>query len=85
MEDLDVKLRDELDLMFRETRAKMNSGDKDDAARLAEIAWQQFPEPKFGWDVSKSFTHALTEIYKDAGRYEDALKLMNKLFVSGYC
>lgn len=83
MEDLDVNLRNELDLLFRNARTKVNVGESGEGIHLAESAWKQLPEPKFGWDVSKSYTHALALIYRDTGKYAEALALMNQLFGSG--
>jgi len=83
MQDLDEKLRNELDLLFRMARQKFSSGDGNGAIMLAETAWSKLPEPKFGWDVSKSYTHALAKLYRDAKLYELAINLMNSLFASG--
>jgi hypothetical protein len=41
------------------------------------------PEPKFGWDVSESFTHALAKRYSDTKHFQNALVLMHDLFASG--
>lgn len=41
------------------------------------------PKPKFGWDVSKSFTHALAKTYRDTGNFQNAIALMDELFASG--
>lgn len=83
MEDLNTTVRDEIDALFIQSKGKLKSGDKDGAVRDAEAAWKKLPEPKFGWDVSKSFTHALAKTYRDAGDFHSALALMNELFASG--
>jgi tetratricopeptide (TPR) repeat protein len=82
MEDLDPGIRDEIDKLFIRSKAKLDAGDKPGAIQDAELAWQNFPEPKFGWDVSKSFTHALAETYRDTEQFENALNLMQRLFAS---
>jgi tetratricopeptide (TPR) repeat protein len=83
VEDLNTTVRDEIDALFIQSKGKLKSGDKDGAVRDAEAAWKKLPEPKFGWDVSKSFTHALAKTYRDAGDFHSALALMNELFASG--
>ena len=83
MEDLNTAIRDEIDALFIQSKGKLKSGDKDGAVRNAEAAWKKLPEPRFGWDVSKSFTHALAKTYRDAGDFHGAIALMNELFASG--
>ncbi len=83
MRDLPVNLREKLDLIFRDARLRFESGQQDDGVALAELAWKELPEPKFEWDVSKSYVHALALIYRDARKHTDALALMAELFRSG--
>lgn len=83
MKDLDVSTRDKLDATFREARSQLESGKKDQAVSLARQAWEQLPSPKFDWDVSKSYAHAIAVIYRDTGHYDLALAVMNDLFSSG--
>jgi tetratricopeptide (TPR) repeat protein len=83
VEDLNTTVRDEIDALFIQSKGKLKSGDKDGAVRDAEAAWKKLPEPKFGWDVSKSFTHALAKTYRDARDFHGAIALMNELFASG--
>lgn len=83
MEDLEASLRDEIDLMFIKSKSLLEAGDKIEAIRIAESAWRKLPDPKFSWDVSKSFAHALAETFRDAGVHDKALSVMNELFTSG--
>ena len=83
MEDLQVALRDKLDLMYREARSRLAIGKLDEGILLAETGWKELPEPKFGWDVSKSYAHALALVYRDTNRYHEALSIMSELFKSG--
>ncbi|KVV34744.1 hypothetical protein WK81_29835 [Burkholderia ubonensis] len=83
MEDLDTSVRDQIDALFIQAKSKLESGDKAGAIQDAEAAWKTLPEPKFGWDVSKSFTHALAKIYRNTGHFQNAVALMNELFASG--
>lgn len=48
-----------------------------------EAAWTRLTEPKFDWDVSQSYAHALALMYRDARRYPEGIALMNALFASG--
>lgn len=81
-EDLDVKLRDDIDATYKEAKAKLASGDKDTAVVLATKAWGKLPDPKFNWDVSQSFVHTLAGILRDAGRFTEAIRVMEELFAS---
>jgi tetratricopeptide (TPR) repeat protein len=83
MQDLDVPLRDKLDGVFKEARSKLDASDPDGAVKLAELAWQTLPQPKFDWDVSKSYVQALAAIYRDSGQFQKAISLLNDLFASG--
>lgn len=83
MEDLDIAVRNAIDALFIQAKGKLGWGDKSGAIQDAEAAWRTLPEPKFGWDVSKSFTHALAKIYRDTGNFQNAIALMNELFASG--
>jgi hypothetical protein len=83
MEDLDSAVRDKIDAMFIEAKKKLNAGDASGAVQGAETAWKTLPEPKFGWDVSKSYTHALAKTYRDTEHFSNAISLMNELFSSG--
>lgn len=83
MQDLDPNLRDQIDLAFRSARQLLDEGRTDLAIGTASAAWGRLPEPKFGWDVSKSYTHALAGLYRDAKRFREAVALMEALFASG--
>ena len=83
MEDLNTAIRDEIDTLFIQSKGKLKSGDRSGAVQDAEAAWKTLPEPKFGWDVSKSFTHALAKTYRDTGNFKNAIVLMKELFASG--
>ena len=83
MEDLNTSVRDQIDALFIQAKSKLELDDKSGAIEDAEVAWKTLPEPKFGWDVSKSFTHALAKIYRDTGNFQSAIALMNDLFASG--
>jgi len=83
VEDLNTTVRDEINTLFIQAKGRLESGDKSGAIQDAEAAWKMLPEPKFGWDVSKSFTHALAKIYRDTGSFQNAITLMNELFASG--
>lgn len=76
-------MRDEIDLAFRSAKQRLREGDIDVAVKLGEEAWSRLPEPKFDWDVSKSYTHSLATLYRDANRFGDAIALMEALFASG--
>ncbi|HVE86686.1 MAG TPA: hypothetical protein VND93_27700 [Myxococcales bacterium] len=81
--NLDVPLRNEIDAMFREARARIDAGKKDEAVPLARQAWDKLPEPKYDWDVTQSYTIALAAILRDAGLYQEALRVMEDDFASG--
>lgn len=83
MKDLNESVRDEIDVILRHAQKALTTGDKQSAAKLAAEAWSKLPDPKFGWDVSKSFAHAVAELYRDTGNFSAALKVMNNLFLSG--
>jgi len=80
---LDVPLRDAIDALFMQAKQRIQGGDAAEGLRFAEAAWAQLPPPKFGWDVSKSFTHSLARCYRQTGHFERAIELMNELFDSG--
>lgn len=81
--DLPVPLRNEIDALFKDARAKINAGQKDEAVALARQAWGKFPEPKFTWDVTQSYAIAFSAILRDAGLYQEALRVMEDDFASG--
>lgn len=81
--DLDVPLRDEIDALFRDARAKLEAGKKDEAVAQAQAAWGKLPAPKYDWDVSSSYVLALAGILRDARLFPEALKVMDELFASG--
>lgn len=83
MKDLNPAIRDEIDKLFIRSKGKLDSGDTTGAIQDAEMAWNILPEPKFDWDVSQSFTHALAETYRDTGDFQNSLNLMQKFFASG--
>jgi len=83
MQDLNIEVRDMIDGLFIESAHAMKNGDIELAVKLAEQAWYKFPEPKFDWDVSKSFTHALAQTYRNAKLHDKAISLMQALFDSG--
>ena len=83
MQDLDISLRSQIDASFREARNQVNQSDLEAGVALAESAWGYLPQPKFEWDVSKSYVHALAGIYRDAGHFSEAVRLMDQLFASG--
>ncbi|MBR0565975.1 hypothetical protein J5J83_07590 [Azoarcus sp. L1K30] len=83
MHDLDIAIRDKIDAAFRNARQKFNDGDIPSALAIATEAWHSLPEPKFGWDVSKSYTHAYASLHRDAGVFDEAIKVMKALFASG--
>lgn len=83
MQDLDPTLRDAIDLTFRQARKQLQDGDIAVAVNTAETAWDRLPEPKFNWDVSKSYAIALAAIYRDAKQYDRGLALLQDLFSSG--
>lgn len=82
MKDLDPVVRDAIDAQLIRSYEKLQSGDFSGAVQDAEAAWAAVPEPKFDWDVSMSFAHALAETYRDAGLYPRALGMMEALFAS---
>jgi tetratricopeptide (TPR) repeat protein len=83
VKSLDVPLRDQIDALFRDARARMNEGKKDESVALARKAWDLFPEPRFGWDVTQSYTIAMAAILRDAGLLQEALQLIEADFASG--
>ncbi|PTT81213.1 hypothetical protein DBR42_18335 [Pelomonas sp. HMWF004] len=83
MPPLDVSLRDEIDALYKQAKQQIQSGDTAGGIKTAEAAWEKLPAPKFGWDVSKSFTHSLARFYRDTGDHPRAIQLMNELFNSG--
>jgi tetratricopeptide (TPR) repeat protein len=83
MQDLDIEVRDRIDELFIASYQALKNDDVELSLKLAEQAWFKLPQPKFEWDVSWSFTHALAETYRDAKLYDKALAIMQALFDSG--
>lgn len=83
MEQLDVSIRDEIDALLKQAKEQISSGDRAQGIKTAEAAWEKVPEPKFDWDVSKSFAHSLAKFYRNTGNFDGAIKLMTALFDSG--
>jgi hypothetical protein len=83
MQDLDVSTRNRIDSLFQEARTKVNNAESMVGVKIAESAWNSLPEPKFEWDVSKSFAHALAGIYRDTGDFSKGISLMDAMFASG--
>lgn len=83
MQDLNEDIRDVIDELFIKSAQAQDAGDMVLAVQLAEQAWKQLPEPKFEWDVSKSFAHSVAETYRDAKLFDKALAVMQTLFDSG--
>lgn len=83
MDKLSKDKRDEIDAILCQAQETLNTGDKEYSAKLANQAWGLLPDPKFEWDVSKSFAHAVAELYRDSGKFSAALNIMNDLFSSG--
>ena len=83
MQDLEPSLRTEIDSAFRSAKQRLRDGDVAAAVKSGEEAWARLPEPRFGWDVSQSYVHALALMYRDARRFADGVALMNALFASG--
>lgn len=81
--NLEVPLRDEIDSLYKQAQTKLDNSDKDEAVKLAYEAWSKLPAPKYEWDVSKSFTHALAKILRDSGKLDEAVRVMEDLFASG--
>jgi len=83
MNQLPAPLLEQLNAQFRDARAKVESGDREGGIKTAEGAWERLPEPKFDWDATKIYVHSLAKLYRDCGKYDQALALMNDLFASG--
>ena len=83
MYDLDITIRNQIDTTFRDARHSLAAGDIASALAIGASAWQSLPEPKFGWDVSKSYAHAYASLLRDAGVFDEGIKIMRALFESG--
>lgn len=83
MRDLDVAMRDGIDMEFQSARLRLEEGRSDAAIAAGKAAWARLPEPKFGWDVSKSYAHALALLYRDSNKFSEGIALMDALFASG--
>jgi hypothetical protein len=59
MEQLDISIRNEIDALLKQAKQEIASGNGAGGISTAETAWAKLPAPKFGWDVSKSFTQPL--------------------------
>ena len=81
MQDLNEDIRDVIDELFIKSAQAQDAGDMVLAVQLAEQAWKQLPEPKFEWDVSKSFAHSVAETYRDAKLFDKALAVMQTLLI----
>jgi len=64
-------------------RRCLEEGSGELAISTASAAWGRLPEPKFEWDMSQIYTHALAGLYRDAKRFREAVALMEALFASG--
>lgn len=83
MEDLAIEIRNEIDAILINARNNLELGEIELAVNMATTAWAKVPEPKFGWDVSKSFVSSVARIYRNSKKFDAALTLMNELFSSG--
>jgi tetratricopeptide (TPR) repeat protein len=83
MQDLDPILCEQINLKFRSARRCLDEGQADLAIETALAAWGCLPEPKFEWDVSQIYLHALAGLYRDTKHFREAVALMEALFASG--
>jgi len=80
VQTLDVLIRDKIDVILIESYREFQAGNCARAVELANNAWAEVPEPKFGWDVTNSFVIGIAETYRDCQLYEPAINLLNDLF-----
>ena len=73
IQDLDPDLRTRIDGIFFRAYSLFRDGLVEPAIMEAEQAWQALPEPKFGWDVTLSYTDMLARLYR--GYWRLKLKL----------
>jgi tetratricopeptide (TPR) repeat protein len=78
VEPLDPAIEQKISARFKQALALLNSADKVKASQLALDAWNQMPEPRFGWDVSLSKTRVLVHILREAGQYEPAIDVLKQ-------
>lgn len=83
MKDLDPVVRDKIDAIFRTAKQQLKNGDITSALQTGANAWSLLPEPKFEWDVSKSYAHAYASLLRDAEVFDEGIKIMKALFESG--
>ncbi len=79
MENLPVKLRDEIDALFISAYESLERKDLTKARSQAEKAWKILPEPKFDWDVTLSFVTGICEMYRELAQYDLALNIIEQL------
>jgi tetratricopeptide (TPR) repeat protein len=82
MQVLDINIRNKIDTILIESYKELQAKNCETAIQLAIKAWEEIPEPKFGWDVSKSFTLGIAETYRDCKIYPPAIKFLEDLFSS---
>ena len=82
MQHLDPKLREKIDAAFIQAKKLLKEGSINEALELGKEAWHMLPEPKFDWDVTQSYTHAMATLYRDAKKYDVAIALMKEMLAS---
>lgn len=83
MKDLPIDIRDEIDQLFISAFNALKNNNNEEAILKAEEAWYKFPEPKYDWDVTLSFTTGICSAYREVGFFEKAHNIIDELFEFG--
>jgi len=84
MKDLPIEIRDGIDQLFIIAFNALKNGDNEEAILKSEEAWYKFPEPKYDWDVTLSFTTGICSLYREVGFYAKAHNIIDELLSSGH-
>lgn len=81
---LDTKVLEGIHAIQWRAKAASDSGNPEEAARLALEAWANVPEPKFGWDRSYMFLFSLFRFGRLSTRRRDIIAIVSEYLHSEY-
>lgn len=79
---LDPAIRDQVFGDLRTARGLAEAGQVEEADLAIRRAWGQLPEPKLSWDISRTALSSIAKLYRDLGRFPEALTWANEYFNS---
>jgi TolA-binding protein len=69
---------------FKKAKDAAAVGDETSAERYCDEAWQQIPEPKYGWDSSYVCTLHMSTLLRGLRLYDKAIDVVNGYLQSGF-